>query len=131
MMALGNAYESRVLRHISLAGVELAPRLYKRQWIGYEEPPGRLHAAQPDLFVLLSNTCVVFEIKLSRCEEGFAQLERLYFPLLWQLFRLPLAGVCVFRNPGKEYLPFPSRPRSLREALTTPAGYISEWHLLV
>lgn len=130
MQARGKAYEARALRFFRRsvgAGIELQ----SRKWISYEEPLGRLRAAQPDCFVVLSSRVVVLEIKLTRCLEAFLQIERLYFPLLSELFQLPLSGVCVFRNPGAGFVPLATGPRSLLEALETPAGAISEWHLLV
>lgn len=127
MQAQGKAYESRALRYLDRASG--TTQLQKRRWIGYEEPAGRLRAAQPDAFVVLNDRVLVFEVKLTRCLEGILQLETLYFPLLRKLYGLPPCGVLVFRNPGSVF----STPgcRSFKDALSVPTNCISEWHLLV
>jgi len=128
MQALGKAYESRAIRRICRSSGPW--EFLKKPWIGYSDQ-GRHHAAQPDLLVRLPERIVIFEFKLTRCEEGFRQIEVLYAPLVWALFGLPLAGVQVFRNPGSEYDPHPNSPATFRDCLSCPIGTLSEWHFLI
>jgi hypothetical protein len=131
MKAKGKAYEKKVLLRLSLEIHSLKCSGVVHPWIGYEEPLGRKRAAQPDVVLFNREYLVVLEIKLSRCEAGFLQIEHLYAPLLTKLYDLPVAGCVIFCNPGRGYAPYNPPIRRLSEVSRIEPGSIAEWHLLI
>ena len=102
---------------------------YEEQWIRFEDANGDGYA-QPDLFISTGEQILVVECKLTRVG-AFEQIGLLYWPLLWRLFKLPLAGIEVFLNSGPGYEPHPEGPDNLREALSLDDWTLAEWHLLL
>lgn len=105
------------------------PCFYAQQWLKFVDAKGP-GAAQADLFIHLGPRIVLFEFKLTRCQQAVLQLSYLYGPLLAHIFKVPISFVSVFKNPGRGFMPHPEAPETLREALQTPAGVLTEWHFL-
>lgn len=102
---------------------------YPERWIMFEDANGPGYA-QPDLFIHTGENILVVECKLTRVG-AWEQIALLYWPLLWRIFRVPLAGVEVFFNSGPGYVPHPEGPNDLVEALSLDDWTLAEWHLLL
>lgn len=66
-------------------------------WWEYEDSQGR-GFAQTDLLWKLPSQVIIGEAKLTWRKEAYVQLRRLYFPLVWAAFGLPVGGVVICRN---------------------------------
>jgi len=71
------------------------------QWFYFIDADGPGYC-QPDHIVILPDEVVVFECKLTECEQGRSQLRRLYFPVVERCFGLPTRGIVVTRHLTKE-----------------------------
>lgn len=70
---------------------------YQGIWIQYADANG-IGYAQPDAFVVLKAEILLFEAKLTQSDQAQDQCEKLYKPLLEDLFDKPCRCCQVFKN---------------------------------
>jgi len=77
-----------------------AATFHYHQWIEYNDASGH-HFCEPELFVVLDDQIILFEVKLTGGEMGKRQLEGLYAPLLSFIFHRPVRCclVCKWTTP--------------------------------
>ena len=73
------------------------PSIQTGKWIEFQDRNGYGYA-QPDFFVVKNSHVLVFEAKLTQCQDGYSQLTSLYCPLLEELCSLPAVGVVVCKG---------------------------------
>lgn len=94
-------------------------------WFEYRDSDGQPRWCQPDHFVPLAKTVILFECKLSEKEEAWQQMRCLYAPILEMHYQLPVTcvQVCRFLRTGNGLILDP------RQALEWPGGDFL-WHHL-
>ena len=122
MKGRGLTYEGKVCRE--LLRRFLAVRV--GQWIQYADAI-REGYAQPDCYVVLEKSVLVFEIKLTQCLAGELQIVELYRPLLELLYRKPVVGIMVCKNIVYEPVALIRRPEDLMDSVDPR---IFTWHWL-
>jgi hypothetical protein len=81
---------------------KLAPgRVLHGQWFHFVDANGPGYC-QPDHIVVLPDEVVIFECKLTECEQGRSQLRELYFPVVERWAYRPARGIVVTRHLTKE-----------------------------
>jgi hypothetical protein len=98
------------------------------RWIEFIDMEG-FGFAQPDFFFLAPTSVVLLEAKLTQCDSGYTQMERLYRPLLRFIFRLPVVCVLVCKNliedPGKQGIFSPVEVLGLTSESTHTWHYVT------
>lgn len=85
----GIKYEKAVLEWVTPQLEELNCTVYRSQWLSYRKPRHvRRNFAQPDLYAVSESTEIgyIVEVKLTRCAKAWYQLNRLYEPLLQDMY---------------------------------------------
>ena len=90
----GLRLEKRVAKEIRHA---VPGEVFCGQWIEYLDENG-LGYAQPDIFILQEDQILLLEVKLTQTENGWAQMEDLYEPLLHHIYGLPVHQCLVCQN---------------------------------
>jgi hypothetical protein len=85
----------------------------------FEDQNG-LGFAQTDSYLVLRSRIICFECKLTETLAGYAQLEKLYKPLLEAIYERPVVLVLACKNLSRLDLRR-TDANSLREALFAPA----------
>jgi hypothetical protein len=102
--------------------------IFHNQWIRFEDSNGEGYA-QPDSYLVLKSRVICFECKLTETLSGYAQLEKLYKPLLAAIYSRPIVLILTCKNLSRLDLRR-SEVASLREALFARAGGVATFQWL-
>lgn len=122
----GLAYERKVgrtLQRLNRTG-RLPGELHLGQWISYNDANGHGYA-QPDAYLVADGHVLLAEVKLTQTDAAEQQLQRLYKPLLQQLYGLPVLCLQVcrrLRHVAKRPVSGPA------ELLAAPRPGTHTWH---
>lgn len=75
----------------------LEPSFHYSQWIEFTDAGGSGFAC-PDIFIVLENKILLFEVKLTQTPNAVAQMRQLYEPLLACIFNYPIIRCEIYRN---------------------------------
>lgn len=100
-------------------------RLEHNPWFAYVDANGK-GLCSPDYLWTSPSGLVVFECKLSLCEEAWEQLERLYLPVVGMALARPVRGIivtkCLTQRPARGQI-----VDSLVAALAAPDLPVLHW----
>ncbi len=88
------------------------------KWFVFHDANGRGHC-QPDAFVHLTRSVLLFEMKLTQTHEAFLQMAQLYVPVLEHVYKKPCLPVQIcrtLREPpehGFDPIVLPPAPRNV------------------
>ena len=125
--ARGMQYERQFQRMIS-SSLPSEAQLKHAQWIEFEDSNGK-GFAQPDCYLVLRSRIVCFECKLTETLSGYAQLSKLYAPLLREIYQRPIVLVLACKNLARLDLQR-LEVSSLREALFAPSNKVATFQWL-
>lgn len=109
--AKGLSYEKRAVRELKRR-FPGAPLNY-HQWIEYNDGEGNHGYCEPEVYIVLKECVLLFEMKLTGGEGGRQQMEEYYAPLLRMIYQRPVRCLLICKwvtpdTPG----PFFATPES-------------------
>lgn len=96
---LGQTYEKNFGKALALAFK--FDKVLSGQWFHFSDANG-FGYCQTDWLVICPLEVLIFECKLTDTEKGRSQINRLYRPVVEQVFKLPVRGIVVTRHLTKE-----------------------------
>lgn len=92
----GLRFERAIGRALAPLAREWDGHLFSGQWLRFLIAGRGWDWAQPDHYVVLEDRVLLLECKLSAAQEPWNQIERVYGPLLAELYGLPVVGCAVY-----------------------------------
>lgn len=120
----GIRYEKKAVKYLKAKWSHAELRYH--QWIKFADRNG-VGWAEPELFIVLKDRVILFEMKLTGGPAGRMQMERLYKPLLEHIFKRPVHCLLVCRNVT-EHTPGP-RFQTPEDFIISGASF-GTWHWL-